>query len=135
MDDIDAIETHDCFSITEYMAIDHFGITEPGENWKVIESGDIAFDGRIPINPSGGLIGSGHPVGATGIRMVLDAYKQVTGTAGTYQVKEAKNIATLNIGESATTTVCFVVGGNERKLQISLVCSKGRSKAVVKWPD
>lgn len=110
VDDIDAIETHDCFSITEYMAIDHFGITEPGENWKAIESGDIAFSGRIPINPSGGLIGLGHPVGATGIRMVLDAYKQVTGTAGSYQVKDAKNVATLNIGGSTTTTVCFVIG-------------------------
>ncbi|PWA09424.1 hypothetical protein DCC39_13070 [Pueribacillus theae] len=110
VENVDAIETHDCFSITEYMAIDHFGITAPGENWKAIESGDISFNGRIPINPSGGLIGLGHPVGATGVRMVLDAYKQVTGTAGDYQIEGAKNVATLNVGGSTTTTVSFIVG-------------------------
>ncbi|WP_211274932.1 thiolase C-terminal domain-containing protein [Bacillus marinisedimentorum] len=110
VNEVDVIETHDCFSITEYMAIDHFGITEPGEAWKAIESGEIEFNGSIPINPSGGLIGSGHPVGATGVRMMLDAYKQVTGKAGGYQVEGAKNVATLNLGGSTTTTVCFVVG-------------------------
>ena len=107
---IDGIETHDCFTTSEYMAIDHFGITAPGESWKAIEEGVIALDGKIPINPSGGLIGVGHPVGATGVRQVLDAYKQVTDTAGAYQVKGAKNFATLNIGGSGTTSCSFVVG-------------------------
>lgn len=106
---IDAIETHDCFTPTEYMAIDHFGITAPGEAYRAIENGDIELGGRIPVNASGGLIGCGHPVGATGIRMVLDSTKQVTGTAGDYQVGGAERVATLNIGGSATTTVCFVV--------------------------
>jgi len=110
VDDLDAIETHDCFTSTEYMAIDHFGITAPGENWKAIEEGDIEMDGRIPINASGGLIGLGHPVGATGVRMMLDSYKQVTGNAGDYQIEGARNVATLNIGGSATTTVSFIVG-------------------------
>ena len=107
---IDAIETHDCFTTSEYMAIDHFGITAPGESWKAVEEGRIALDGDIPINPSGGLIGAGHPVGATGTRQLLDAYKQVTGQAGEYQVEGAKNVATLNIGGSGTTSVSFVVG-------------------------
>jgi acetyl-CoA C-acetyltransferase len=110
---VDGIETHDCFTITEYMAIDHFGITPPGESWRAIEEGIIDFDGRLPINPSGGLIGAGHPVGASGVRMVLDASKQVTGTAGGYQIPGAKNVATLNIGGSATTCVSFVVGMEE----------------------
>jgi len=110
IDDVDGIETHDCFTSTEYMAIDHFGITEPGESWKAIESGEIEMGGRIPINPSGGLIGLGHPVGATGVRMVLDSYKQVTENAGDYQIEGAKNVATLNIGGSATTTVSFIIG-------------------------
>ena len=92
------------------MAIDHFGLTRPGESWKAIEEGVIEFDGQLPINPSGGLIGTGHPVGASGVRMVLDAYKQINGTAGDYQVEGAKNFATLNIGGSATTCVSFVVG-------------------------
>jgi acetyl-CoA C-acetyltransferase len=107
---LDAIETHDCFTTTEYMAIDHFGITPPGQSWRAIESGEIAMGGRLPINPSGGLIGLGHPVGATGARMLLDAAKQVSGTAGDYQVAGAKRVATLNIGGSCTTVVSFVVG-------------------------
>jgi acetyl-CoA C-acetyltransferase len=109
VDDLDAIETHDCFSMTEYAAIDHFGITEPGQSWRAVEDGDLEIGGRIPVNPSGGLIGLGHPVGATGVRMVLDAYKQVTGRAGDYQVDGARTVATLNIGGSATTTASFVV--------------------------
>ena len=109
-DDLDAIETHDCFTITEYAAIDHFGITDPGQCWKAIEEGAIDADGRIPINPSGGLIGLGHPVGATGVRMLLDATKQVTDTAGDYQVPDARTVATLNIGGSCTTVVSFIVG-------------------------
>lgn len=106
---VDGIETHDCFTSTEYMAIDHFGITAPGESWRAIESGEIERNGRIPVNPSGGLIGLGHPVGATGVRMVLDSWKQVTGNAGDYQVDDAKRFATLNVGGSATTTVSFVI--------------------------
>ncbi len=94
---------------TEYMTIDHLGITAPGESWKAIEEGVIAPGGRLPVNPSGGLIGLGHPVGATGVRMLLDAWKQVAGEAGAYQVDGARNVATLNIGGSATTTVSFVV--------------------------
>ncbi len=107
---IDVVETHDCFTATEYMAIDHLGITAPGESWKAIEDGTIEHGGSLPINPSGGLIGTGHPVGATGIRMTLDAFKQVTGTAGDYQVDGAKTVQTLNIGGSTTTTVSFIVG-------------------------
>ena len=107
---VHAVETHDCFTATQYMAIDHLGLTAPGESWKAIEDGSIAMGGRLPINPSGGLIGAGHPVGATGVRMTLDAFKQVTGTAGDYQVEGAKTVQTLNIGGSTTTTVSFVVG-------------------------
>ena len=106
---IDAVETHDCFTTTEYMAIDHLGITAPGEAWKAVEDGSIEMGGRLPVNPSGGLIGLGHPVGATGVRMALDAFKQVTGTAGDYQVEDARTVQTLNIGGSTTTTVSFIV--------------------------
>lgn len=108
--ELDAIETHDCFTTSEYMAIDHFGLTAPGQSWKATEEGIIDMDGKLPINPSGGLIGCGHPVGATGARQLLDAHKQVTGTAGDYQIPDAKRVATLNIGGSATTNVCFIVG-------------------------
>ena len=67
-------------------------------------------DGDFPINPSGGLIGLGHPVGATGVRMVLDCARQVSGDAGDYQVKGAENMITFNVGGSTTTCASFVVG-------------------------
>lgn len=107
---IDGIETHDCFTTSEYMAIDHFGITKPGESWKAVEAGWLEIDGKHPINPSGGLIGCGHPVGATGVRQLLDGYLQVTGQAGAYQVDGAKNFQTLNIGGSGTTSCSFIIG-------------------------
>lgn len=110
VNEVDVVETHDCFTATEYMAIDHLGLTAPGESWKAIEAGDIEIGGKLPINPSGGLIGLGHPVGATGVRMALDAFKQVTGRAGDYQVEGAKTAQTLNIGGSTTTTVSLIVG-------------------------
>ena len=110
IDDIDFFETHDCFTSSEYMAISAFGITKPGKEYEAIEKGIIDFDGMKPINPSGGLIGCGHPVGASGVRMMLDLYKQVTGNAGDYQIKNAKNGMMLNLGGSASTNYCFIVG-------------------------
>ena len=110
VDDIDVFETHDCFTSSEYAAISAFGLTEPGKEYEAVESGRISLDGEKPINPSGGLIGCGHPVGASGARMMLDLYKQVTGTAGGYQVKNAKNGMMLNIGGSATTNYVYIIG-------------------------
>ena len=107
---VDGLETHDCFTITEYMAIDHSGLTAPGESWKAIEEGRIALDGDFPINASGGLIGLGHPVGATGVRMALDCSKQVSGRAGEYQIAGAENLLTFNVGGSTTTCASLVVG-------------------------
>lgn len=106
----DGVEVHDCFSVTEYMAIDHFGITPPGQSWRAVEDGTIALGGKLPVNASGGLIGTGHPVGATGVRMLLDSWRQVTHSAGDYQIEGARNVATFNVGGSATTSVSFVVG-------------------------
>src|SRR5208283_990932 len=81
LDDLDGIEVHDCFTPSEYLAINHIG----------------------------GLIWGGHPVGASGVRMLVDAAKQVSGTAGDYQVENAKTFGTLNFGGSTATTVSFVV--------------------------
>lgn len=110
VDDIDVFETHDCFTSSEYVAISAFGITKPGKEYEAIENGIIEFNGKKPINPSGGLIGCGHPVGASGARMFLDCFKQVSGVAGQYQVKNAKNAMMLNIGGSASTIFAFVLG-------------------------
>jgi acetyl-CoA C-acetyltransferase len=111
LDGVDGFEVHDCFTPSEYLAIDHIGLTGPGESWKAIENNEIEVGGRLPINPSGGLIGGGHPVGASGVRMLVDAAKQVSGTAGDYQVDGAKTFGTLNFGGSTATTVSFVVRG------------------------
>ncbi len=115
VDDIDVFETHDCFTSSEYAAISAFGLTEPGKEYEAVEDGRIAFTGDKPINPSGGLIGCGHPVGASGARMFLDIYKQVAGKAGAYQVRKnngevPENALMLNIGGTATTNYVFVVG-------------------------
>lgn len=107
-DALDGIELHDCFSITAYMLIDHLGLAPAGEAWRVIEQG-ISPDSSFAVNPSGGLIGLGHPVGATGVRMLRDAARQVAGTAGEIQVDGARTMATLNVGGSTTTVASFVV--------------------------
>jgi acetyl-CoA C-acetyltransferase len=96
--------------VTEYMAIDHIGLTPPGESYRAIREGRITMDGDFPINPSGGLIGLGHPVGATGIRMVLDCANQVSGRATCNQIANARNMITLNVGGSTTTCASFIVG-------------------------
>ena len=110
LEDLDGLEVHDCLTPSEYAVIDHIGLTGPGESWKAIENGEIEIGGRLPINPSGGLIGGGHPVGASGVRMLVDAAKQVSDSAGDYQVEGAKTFGTLNFGGSTATTVSFVVG-------------------------
>lgn len=107
---LDGAEVHDCFSITEYMAIEHMGLTAFGEARLAIEQGMVEKGGQLPVNPSGGLIGGGHPVGATGVRMLLDASRQVMRRAGDTQVASDKGrFATLNIGGSTSTVVSFVV--------------------------
>ena len=76
-----------------------FAVRDPAGDWR-------ADPGRLArVNPGGGLIGAGHPVGATGVRMVLDAARQVTDTAGPTQLDGARTVATLNLGGSATTAV------------------------------
>jgi acetyl-CoA C-acetyltransferase len=107
--DLSGIETHDCFTTTEYVAIDHFGFTAPGQSWQAVADGRIEAGGACPINMSGGLIGCGHPVGATGVRMLLDCARQVTGQASGLQIEGAKRMQTLNIGGSMATVVSFVV--------------------------
>jgi acetyl-CoA C-acetyltransferase len=103
------VETHDCFTTTEYVALDHLGLTPAGQSWQAVEDGSIEPGGRCPVNMSGGLIGCGHPVGATGARMLLDAARQVTAQAQACQIEGAQRMQTLNIGGSCATVVSFVV--------------------------
>ncbi len=109
IDDVQGVETHDCFTTTEYIALDHLGLTAPGQSWQAVEDGSIEPGGRCPVNMSGGLIGCGHPVGATGVRMLWDAARQVGGLAGAQQIDGARRVQTLNIGGSFGTVASFIV--------------------------
>jgi acetyl-CoA C-acetyltransferase len=104
--EIRGAEVHDCFSISEIVAYEILGFAEPGQGAKLLES-------RTPVvNPGGGLIGDGHPVGATGVRQVVEAYTQLTGKAGKRQIEGLKHYLTFNMGGSMTTTVVMVWGRN-----------------------
>ena len=108
---LDSYEFHDCFTTTSYASIDLVGVTKPGDNHLAIEKGWLERDGILPLNPSGGLIGAGHPVGATGVRQLLDSYLQVSEKAGPYQAEpKNKKVLAVNIGGSGTTTVATVIG-------------------------
>ena len=109
VDAIHGIQMQGCFTMTQYLAINHFGISATGESWKAVEVGSVDFARWIPINPSEGLSGLGQPVGASGVRMVLDCQNQITATAGPYQVEGTKPSATPNVGRSATKTMSFLV--------------------------
>jgi acetyl-CoA C-acetyltransferase len=108
--DLDGLELHDCFAITELVLIEHAGLAPAGAGAALVQSGAIERGGPCPVNPSGGLIGGGHPVGATGVRMLLDAARQVRGEAGACQVEGARRFGTLNIGGAFATVCSFVVG-------------------------
>jgi acetyl-CoA C-acetyltransferase len=107
--DIHGAEVHDCFSISEIVQYELLGFAAPGKGVELLESGATALPaGRCPVNPGGGLIGDGHPVGATGVRQVVEAHQQLTGNAGARQIEGAKRFLTCNIGGSVTTTVALI---------------------------
>jgi acetyl-CoA C-acetyltransferase len=108
--DIQAAEVHDCFSITEIVATEILGLAERGCGWKSAESGATARGGTLPINVGGGLIGDGHPVGATGVRQLHECFVQLTGTAGERQIDGVRRMVAWNMGGTFTTTCTFVLG-------------------------
>jgi acetyl-CoA C-acetyltransferase len=89
-DQVDMAEVHDCFTITEILDIEDLGFVEKGKGGIASLEGETAIDGRIPINPSGGLLAKGHPIGATGIAQISECYWQLRGEVGERQV-EIKN--------------------------------------------
>jgi acetyl-CoA C-acetyltransferase len=111
--DIQGAEVHDCFSISEIIAYEILGFAEPGQGAKLAESGatSLTIKGSAPtVNAGGGLIGDGHPVGATGVRQVVEAYSQLTDKAEKRQIKGAKHFLTFNMGGSMTTSVVAIWG-------------------------
>jgi acetyl-CoA C-acetyltransferase len=87
---LDVVECHDCFTITEIVDYEDLGLTPPGTGWELLQSGATSFGGDIPVNLSGGLLACGHPIGATGVRMVKEISDQLTGRAGERQVRDAQ---------------------------------------------
>lgn len=101
LDDLSFVETHDCFTIAELIEYEAMGLAAPGEGASVILDGISARDGRLPINPSGGLKSKGHPIGATGVSMHVMAAMQLSGQAGDMQLSNADRAGVFNMGGSA----------------------------------
>ena len=82
LDDLSFVESHDCFTIAELLEYEAMGLTAPGQGARAVLEGWTAKDGRLPVNPSGGLKAKGHPIGATGVSMHAITAMQLTGQAG-----------------------------------------------------
>jgi len=102
------LEVHDCFSITELVTMEDLGVSAPGEAWKDVLSGDFDADGRMPCQIDGGLKCFGHPVGASGLRMVYEHYLQMTGRAGARQLKNPTLGLSHNLGGVPYNGVCAI---------------------------
>jgi acetyl-CoA acetyltransferase len=109
-DDLDFAEVHDCFAIAEFLRCESMGLFKPGSYGRAVERGDAALGGKLPINPSGGLLAKGHPVGATGIAQVAEATWQLRGEAGKHQIEGARLGLThcSGGGIAGDTAVCSV---------------------------
>jgi len=84
---VDVAEVHDCFTISELLALEDLGFCKPGESAKMIENGEILLDGELPVNMDGGLKANGHPIGATGLAQIYEIVTQLRLEAGTRQVE------------------------------------------------
>ncbi len=107
--DLDLVETHDCFTMAEMIEYEAMGLAAPGEGWKVARDGITAFDGALPVNPSGGLKARGHPIGATGVSQHVMAAMQLTGEAGAMQVPDAALAGVFNMGGAAVASYVSVL--------------------------
>ena len=106
--DLSFAEVHDCFTIAEVMVTEALGMFDRGKGGAGAESGYTALDGKIPINPSGGLKSKGHPVGATGIAQIRETTLQLKGACGDRQVKDARIGLTQNMGGTGASTVIHI---------------------------
>jgi acetyl-CoA C-acetyltransferase len=108
-------EVHDCFTPTEIVLMEDLGFTGDGQAWKDVLLGDFDADGRLPVNPDGGLKSFGHPVGASGLRMLYEAWLQFRGEAGARQLSDPHTALTHNLGGRPGGCVSFVsIVGTER---------------------
>ncbi|WP_204164612.1 acetyl-CoA acetyltransferase [Nocardioides daejeonensis] len=117
---IDLAEVHDCFTPTELVLMEDLGFSERGKGWRDVLDGRYELSGALPVNPDGGLKSFGHPIGATGLRMMFEAWLQLRGEAGKRQVPDAELALTQNLGGQPGSCVAFVavlgnaLGGEKR---------------------
>lgn len=109
LDDLDAVETHDCFTIAELLQYEAFGIAGPGRASEVMTSGRTRRDGDLPVNVSGGLKAKGHPLGATGVSQHVMTAMQLVGEAGDMQLPDATMAAVFNMGGAAVANYATVL--------------------------
>lgn len=109
LDDLSLVETHDCFTIAELIEYEAMGLVPPGHGADAIRDGLTEKDGRLPVNPSGGLKAKGHPIGATGVSMHALSAMQLCGTAGDIQIKDAKLAGIFNMGGAAVANYVSIL--------------------------
>lgn len=108
--DLGVAEVHDCFTLTELLMMEAMGMAPAGQSAALVAAGHTAIDGPLPINTGGGLVGFGHPVGATGVKQVLEIYRQMKGLCGAYQIAQAPELGlTVNMGGDDKTAVVSVL--------------------------
>ncbi|MGW4388448.1 lipid-transfer protein [Streptomyces sp. NPDC004685] len=108
IEDVDVIELHDCFSVNELLTYEALGMCAPGASGKLVEEGATTYGGRWVVNPSGGLISKGHPLGATGIAQAAELTWQLRGEAGARQVRDARVGLAHNIGLGGAAVVTML---------------------------
>jgi acetyl-CoA C-acetyltransferase len=109
LDDLDLVETHDCFTVAELIEYEAMGLAKPGEGYKVVREGLTQKDGKLPVNPSGGLKSKGHPIGATGVSMHVLSAMQLMGEAGDMQIDGAKVAGVFNMGGAAVANYVSIL--------------------------
>lgn len=111
--EISCAEVHDCFTITEILNYEDLFLADKGEGWKMIENGEVEIGGRQPVNPSGGLKSFGHPIGASGVRMIAEITNQLRGKCGDRQVEGARTGIAHNLGGPGAIATVFALGKPE----------------------
>jgi acetyl-CoA acetyltransferase len=111
--DVQIAEVHDCFTVTELLMMEALGWAAPGQSAAMVREGRTAIEGDLPINTGGGLVGFGHPVGATGVKQVLEIWRQMKGQCGDYQVRSTPALGlTANMGGDDKTVVVSLFRNN-----------------------
>lgn len=127
--DVNVVELHDCFSANELITYEALGLCEEGKGHELVDSGDNTYGGKYVVNPSGGLISKGHPLGATGLAQCSELCWQLRGEAGKRQVANAKLALQHNIGLGGASVVAlYRLGFPKSSVKLNLTAAAGTDK-------